>query len=102
MRLLFGVVNHTLPAPSIATKIGWFPVMFGSVKNCGVCDPAGIFPICPGAALLEHVGAKSHPGSANHRFPDASIADPHGSPTPPESAYVETWPLGVGVAVGVA
>ena len=62
MRLLFGVVNHTLPLPSTATKIGWFPVMFGNVKNCGVCDPAGILPICPGAALLEHVGAKSQPG----------------------------------------
>src|SRR5436305_666320 len=29
--LLFGVVNHTSPARSRATKIGWLPVMFGSV-----------------------------------------------------------------------
>src|SRR5438045_643452 len=29
--LLFGVVNHTLPVLSRATKIGWLPLMFGSV-----------------------------------------------------------------------
>src|SRR5437588_7726635 len=53
---LFGVVNHTWPTLSRATKIGWLPVMFGSVKYCGVLDPAGSSPSCPGGVLDMHVG----------------------------------------------
>src|SRR6266480_2418663 len=44
---LFGVVNHTWPAPSRATKIGWLPgrllpllSVLGSVKYRGALDPA--------------------------------------------------------------
>src|SRR5690348_8085244 len=100
--LLFGVVNHTLPAPSSARKIGWFPLMLGSVKKRGALDPAGSSPIWPVPALAEQVGAKSQPGSANQTLPAASIAVPHGSPTPPAAARGNSWmPPAVGAGVGV-
>src|SRR4029079_18812461 len=103
---LFGVVNQTFPLLSTATKIGWLPEMFGSVKNCGVVDPEGILPSWPGGVPLRQVGAKSQPASANQRLPPASTAVPHGSPVPPGSGYSWIVPgtlvaVAVGVRVGV-
>src|SRR5260370_38635838 len=72
--LLLGGVNQMLPEPSNARKIGWLPVMLGSVKNANVCVEALSSPIWPGAAPEEQAGAKSDPGSAHQTLPALSVA----------------------------
>jgi hypothetical protein len=61
--LLFGVVNDMLPARSRATKIGWLPLMFGTVCANEVAQAAAQLPR---GAPVGRVRA-GHIARANHQ-----------------------------------